>query len=338
MSIFVRPFGATPDGRAVPLYTLETASGFSVSVTPFGCRIVSILAPDRNGHFATVLHSFDHLEPYWETRNFHGAFVGRFANRIGGASFEIDGVTYHLLKNEGENTIHGGVKKHLAITLFDTEKTADGPEPSITFSHLDPDGTEGYPGNLNVTVTYKLTKDNALAIFYTASSDKKTPVNLTNHSYFNLKDDKNEPVLDTILQIASHQVTEVDDGLIPTGKILDISGTALDFSSPKPIGQDIGENELSMRRVNGYDHNYVLDGEGLRKVAEAYDPQSGRVMETFTDLPGMQLYTDNDNEHRAFCLETQFYPDSVHHPEFPFSWVEPGHPLKTTTIFRFSVR
>ena len=163
-------------------------------------------------------------------------------------------------------------------------------------------------------------------------------MNLTNHSYFNLKDDKNEPVLDTILQIASHQVTEVDDGLIPTGKILDISGTALDFSSPKPIGQDIGENEPSMRRVNGYDHNYVLDGEGLRKVAEAYDPQSGRVMETFTDLPGMQLYTDNDNEHRAFCLETQFYPDSVHHPEFPFSWVEPGHPLKTTTIFRFSVR
>lgn len=338
MSVYVKPFGALQNGREVPLYTLENANGFSVSVTPYGCRIVSILAPDRDGHASNVLHGFSCVEDYAKFRNFHGSLVGRFANRIGNACFDVDGKSYSLLKNEGENAIHGGGPGNFSAVVFETGHVSDTAEPAVTFTHLDPDGTEGYPGNLTVTVTYQVTADNALHITYTAESDQKTPVNLTNHSYFNLQDDIQQPVSDTVLQIASHQVTEVDDGLIPTGTILDITGGPLDFTTPKPIGRDIDADEPSIRRVEGYDHNYVLDGEGLRKVAEAYEPISGRVMETFTDLPGMQLYTDNGNEHRAFCLETQFYPDAVHHPEFPFQWVEPDHPLKTTTIYRFSVR
>lgn len=348
MHIEKKPFGTLPDGQTVDLYTMQNRSGMTLEVIPYGCRIVRLMTPDRSGKPGDVILGHDTLPEYFH--DYHGAVIGRFANRIGGASFTIDGTEYPLLKNDGENCLHGGAVG-FANVLWKVESVSEEEEPSITFSYTSCDGESGFPGTMHVKVTYLVTGDNALLIKYYAETDKETPVNLTNHSYFNLSGDPTRTVLDTALQINADKVTAVSDDLIPTGELTDVTGSPLDFRTPKTIGQDIRAQDHLMQLCGGYDHNYVLSGSGMRKVAEAWEPGSGRVIECFTDLPGMQLYTANHmpsdemtkggipmQDHNAFCLETQFYPDSVHHENFPYENLKPGKPLCTKTVYRFSVR
>ncbi len=315
MHIEKKPFGTLPDGQTVDLYTMQNRSGMTLEVIPYGCRIVRLMTPDRSGKPGDVILGHDTLPEYFH--DYHGAVIGRFANRIGGASFTIDGTEYPLLKNDGENCLHGGAVG-FANVLWKVESVSEEEEPSITFSYTSCDGESGFPGTMHVKVTYLVTGDNALLIKYYAETDKETPVNLTNHSYFNLSGDPTRTVLDTALQINADKVTAVSDDLIPTGELTDVTGSPLDFRTPKTIGQDIRAQDHLMQLCGGYDHNYVLSGSGMRKVAVAWEPGSGRVIECFTDLPGMQLYTANHmpsdemtkggipmQDHNAFCLETR---------------------------------
>ena len=348
MSVEKRAFGTMPDGRAVDLYIMKNAAGTTVEVMPYGCRLVKILVPDRNGRLGDVVVGHDTFEEY--QGDVHGSLIGRFANRIGGASFEIDGKSYSLLKNDGDNCLHGGSVNY-AYVLWDVVSVSDGDEPKIVFSYTSPDGEAGFPGTVAMTVTYVLSADNSLVLDYQAETDGETPLNLTNHAYFNLTGDPSRKMLNTVLQINAEQVTAVSDDLIPNGEFLPVAGTHLDFRTPKTIGQDIFADEHLMKICGGYDHNFVISGTGMRKAAEAWDPESGRVMECFTDLPGMQLYTANSmsaeslnkggvpmHDHNSFCLETQFYPDSVHHENFPYENLKPGKSYHSQTVYRFSVR
>lgn len=342
-----KPFGTLPDGRQASLYTLQN-NGMTLTVTDYGCRVVSLLVPDKSGVPGDVVLGHRTLPEYFGS-NFQGSFVGRYANRIGGAAFTRNGKTYTLSKNDGENTLHGGPLGYHQV-LWKVEEYSEGDTPSILFSHESPDGDEGYPGNLKLTVRYTLTADHTVQMEYTGLSDAETPFNPTNHSFFNLSGDPQKEILSTVLQISAAQVTEVTDDLIPTGKLLPVSGTPLDFTNGKPIGQDMFADDHLIQRCGGFDHNFCADGTGERKIAEAYEPESGRVMEVFTDLPGVQLYTFNSvsglvgkdgnpmRPHTAFCLETQFYPDSVHHENFPFTWLQPGEKFTTRTSYKFSVR
>lgn len=349
MSLTESLFGTLPDGREVPAFTLKNAAGAALTVTPYGCRILSLLVPDKNGVNGDVILGHATLEEYLGP-DFQGTFVGRYANRIGGASLTIDGVTYALDKNNGENTLHGGRKGYHQV-LFDVQSVEDSDTPSIVFTHISPDGDENYPGTLEISVQYTLTADTAVEITYRGTSDKKTVFNPTNHSFFNLKADGSKDVLSTVLKINASQVTAVSDDLIPTGELLPVSGTPLDFTTAKPIGQDIDADDHLIQLCGGFDHNFCADGAGLREIAEAYEPESGRVMTVFTDMPGVQLFTENHSNgraknkdgspmipHGAFCLETQFYPDSVHHENFPFRYVQPGEVFESKTIYKFSVR
>lgn len=348
MALTKTSFGICPNGQDVPLYTLENASGMALSVIPYGCRIIKLLVPDRNGVLGDVV--LGHATPAeYSGSNFQGTFVGRYANRIGGASMVIDGVEYALDQNDGANTLHGGKGGYHQIP-FTVKEIVDSDEPSITFAYTSPDGEENYPGTLEVEVQYTLTADNALEITYRGETDKKTVFNPTNHSFFNLKADGSKDMLSTELQINASYVTAVTDDLIPTGELVPVKGTPLDFTTAKPIGQDINADDHLIQLCGGFDHNFCADGEGLRSIATAYEPENGRMMEVITDMPGVQLYTANrvgevlnkDGTpmipHGSFCLETQFYPDSVHHENFPFRYVEPGKPFVSKTIYKFSVK
>lgn len=348
MSIEKTTFGTLPDGREATLYTLESPNGMVLAVTDYGCRIHRLLVKDRAGRLGDIVLGHRTL-PEYSGANFQGALVGRYANRIGRAIFHLDGKAYPLAPNDGENSLHGGPGGyHQALWQAETE---DGPAPKITFTHVSPDGEEGYPGRLEMTVTYTLTEDGRLALEYTGVSDKPTPFNLTNHSFFNLAGDPQRKILDTLLQIHADAVTAVADDLIPTGELLPVAGTHLDFTSPKPIGRDIACEDHLMQVCAGYDHNFCIRGEGFRKFAEAYEPESGRVMEVWSDLPGVQLYTFNKvtaplvgkdgapmQPHTAFCLETQFYPDTPNQPGFPPCVLTPGKPFTTKTVYCFSTR
>lgn len=349
MSLTCSVFGTLPNGAEVSAYTLKNAAGTALTITPYGCRILHLLTPDRDGRFGDVVLGHATLEEYLGP-NFQGTFVGRYANRIGGASLTIDGVTYALDKNDGENTLHGGRGGYHQV-LFDVKETQDGDAPSITFAHVSPDGDENYPGTLRVEVQYTLTADNAVEIAYRGATDKKTVFNPTNHSFFNLKADGSKDVLSTVLKINAAHVTAVTDDLIPTGTLLPVAGTPLDFTAPKAIGRDIDADDHLIQLCGGFDHNFCADGTGLREIAEAYEPETGRVMTVYSDMPGVQLFTANRTNgttknkdgspmipHGAFCLETQFYPDSVHHENFPFRYLEPGEAFESKTIYKFSVR
>ena len=340
-------FGRLAGGEEAHIYTLENKNGMTLVCTDYGCRILRLLVPDRNGEFGDVVLGHRTLEEY-AGANYQGAFVGRYANRIGGAKFSLGGKTYQLSKNDGENTLHGGPNGfHQKLFTADAE---DGEEPCVVFSATSPDGEEGYPGALRVDVSYTLTNDNELDIRYRAEADGETVFNPTNHAFFNLSGDPQREVLDTELSINATQVTRVGGDLIPDGTFQRVAGTPLDFTQPKAIGRDMGGDDLILRQVGGYDHNFCVDGEGFRLFAEAYEPGSGRVMEVFSDLPGVQLYTFNSVDglvgkdglpmrpHTAFCLETQFYPDSPNHDNFPFRTLRPGVPFVTETVYRFSVR
>ena len=343
-------FGKLSDGRAVEAVVLKNGGGLTAEVLTYGCRIARLLVPGRDGRAENVVLGHDTAAEYEKPSDVLGAAVGRYANRIGGGEFRIGGKTYRLAKNDGNNTLHSAAAG-FQHRLWSVKEAVGGDVPSVTFSLESPDGDGGFPGNLTVEITYSLTADNALKIEYRARADAETPLNLTNHSYFNLTGGEENDILGEELQIFADGITEADESLIPTGKILPVEGTPYDFRAPKPIGRDIGAPDPLLRSCGGYDVNYALTADGFKKAAELCDPASGRSMEVFTDLPGVQFYSANSFAagmlgrgglkllpHHALCLETQYFPDSLNRPEFPYRNLMPGVPYRSTTVYRFGIR
>ncbi len=340
-------FGTTADGAKATLYTLHNKRGASASVSTYGAMLTSLRMPDRDGRFADVVLGFDDGASYLRGHPFFGNTVGRYANRIGGARFVLDGTVYTLAANNGTNHIHGGRvgfdKRNWEAAPLETDAG-----PAVRFRHHSPDGAEGYPGNLDVTVTYTLTENNELRIDYEAHTDKPTVVNLTNHSYFNLKGAGEGDVLGHVLRLHADRYTPADAGLIPTGQIRSVEGTPLDFRQPTAIGARWDRLPESLK---GYDHNFVLnDWQPGRLVdcAEVYEPTTGRRMRVRTTQPGVQLYTaihlggvtgrggKTYGPASALCLETQHFPDSPNKPNFPSTVLRPGETFRSTTIYAFS--
>lgn len=331
------------DGKKISLYTLTNDEGNQVTITNYGGTVTSFVTPDKNGNKSSVIIGFDSLQPYLQKPPYFGALVGRYGNRIGDAKFSLDGKDYTLAANNGKNHLHGGLKGFDKV-VWDAS-VADSSSPSLTLKYLSKDGEEGYPGNLDVTVQYTFTNDNELKIEYNATTDKATPVNLTNHSYFNLTGDVSNTILDYSLMIDADHYTPVDTTLIPTGEIKSVKGTPFDFTSAKKIGKDIDQVP------GGYDHNWVLNKKdsSLGKVAELTDSVSGRTMEVYTTQPGLQFYTGNFLDgtftnrggtplklHTALCLETQHFPDSPNKPNFPTTILQPGEQYHSVTMYKVS--
>lgn len=324
-------FGTAQDGSAVKLISLRNSKGMSAQIITYGAIIKELHAPDRNGNFTNVLLTTDSLQKYERGFNGAAAVIGRVVNRIGGAQFDLDGTTYKLPPNERKNTIHGGRKGFAQSGWTVEDITAKKHESSVRLGYLSKDGEQGFPGNLKTTVTYSLTDKNEFRIEYEARTDKPTIVNLTNHAYWNLAGGGS--CLDNILWIPSESYTPTDADLIPTAEILPLKGTPMDFSQPTGIGERI---EQLKPKLNGYDHNYILSKEkGMKLAARLVEPKSGRIMEVRTTQPAVQLYTANHLDHTAVCLETQHYPDAIHHANFPSIVLRPGKPLKETTVFTF---
>ena len=342
-------FGQLPDGTGIDLYTLTNSSGMKARIMTYGAILAHLEVPDRNGTLGDVVLGFDKLEPYVAGHPFFGAVAGRYANRIAGAKFTLDGQEYKLFANDKGNTLHGG-KKGFDKMVWQAEPVTEPDAVAVRLTYTSPDGEEGYPGTLKATVTYTLTNHNELRIDYQATTDKATPINLTNHSYFNLAGQGSGDVLGQEMTLVADRYTPVDDKLIPTGKIEPVKGTPLDFTTPHTIGERIAQLKPN---PGGYDHNFVLNSEGktLALAARVYDPKTGRVMEVLTTEPGVQFYTGNFLDgtikgkggaayprHAAFCLETQHFPDSVHHANFPSAILRPGRTYNHTTIFKFSAK
>ncbi len=339
-------FGHLPDGAAVELYTLTNSNGMRVGILNYGGIVESLSVPDRAGQVADVVLGMDSIEGYLKGVPYFGALVGRYGNRIAHARFPLDGKTYTLPKNDGDNTLHGGTRgfdKH----IWNARATGD----SLELTYLSRDGEEGFPGNLSAKVVYTLTAQNELRIEYSATTDKDTVLNLTNHSYFNLGGAGSGTVLDHQVTILADRFNPVDKGLIPTGELRPVHGTPFDFTHSTAIGARIGQGDEQLHLGNGYDHNFILNGSGMRKAAEVYEPKSGRVLEVLTDQPGLQFYTANFLDgtihgkggkvypfRGAFCMETQHFPDSPNHPAFPTTELKPGETYHTVTVFRFSAR
>jgi aldose 1-epimerase len=324
-------FGKTQDGSDVKLITLRNAHGMSVQIITYGAIIKQLWAPDRDGNFTNILLTTDTIQQFQHGFNGAAAVTGRVVNRIRGAQFELDGITYKLTANSGKNTIHGG-RKGFAQSVWSVAGTSITTNASsVTLTYLSKDGEEGFPGNLTNSVTYSLTDNNEFQIEYESETDKPTIVNLTNHAYWNLAGGGS--CLDNILWIPSTSYTPSDADSIPIGEILSLKGTPMDFSQPTRIGDRI---EQLKPQMTGYDHNYILGEDKVMKMAaRLVEPKSGRIMEVRTTQPAVQLYTGNHLGHTAVCLETQHYPDAIHHPNFPSIVVRPGEPLKETTVFTF---
>lgn len=329
------------DGKKVSLFTLVNGNGTTITISNYGGTVTSFITPDKNGKRSSIIIGFDSLQPYLQKPPYFGALVGRYANRIGDAKFSLDGEEYTLAANNGKNHLHGGLKGFDKV-VWDAS-VADDKVPSLTLKYLSKDGEEGYPGKLNVTVQYTLTNDDELKIEYNAETDRATPVNLTNHSYFNLTGDVNNTILEHTLMLDADNYTPVDSTLIPTGQIKSVKGTPFDFTSAKKIGQDFDAV------AGGYDHNWVLNKKdsSLQKVAELSDSVSGRSMEVYTTQPGLQFYTGNFldgtftnrdgtpiKQHTALCLETQHFPDSPNKPNFPSTILKPGGKYHSVTIYK----
>ena len=338
-------FGKLPDGREVKRYTLQNKNGVTAKLIEYGAILSELWVPDRTGRSTNIVAGFDKLEQYLSGHPFFGATTGRYANRIAKGKFTLDGKEYTLATNNGPNALHGGLKG------FDKQhwkSSADSSKPgeqSVRFNYFSKDGEEGYPGNLEVTVVYRLDDRNTLTIDYTATTDKPTVINLTNHSYFNLAGSGD--ILKHVVRIAADRYTPVNDQLIPTGELAPVAGTPFDFQKATGIGARFDQLTNNPR---GYDHNFVLkrNGSGLETIAWVEEPTTGRRMEVLTTEPGMQLYTGNFldgkltgvggvkyKQHSAFCLETQHFPDSPNHPQFPSTVLRPGEAYKTTTAYRF---
>ena len=348
LSVQSEPWGHTHAGQPVELYTLRNASGMEARVATYGGILVSLTAPDRDGHMADVVLGMSSLAEYEAGHPFFGAITGRFANRIAKGQFTLDGKEYRLAKQKGgAHHLHGGtVGFDKKVWSPKTIENADS--VGVALRYVSPDGEENFPGTLDTTVTYLLTNRNELKITYHATTDKPTILNLTNHSYFNLVGEGSGTALNHELTIESQSITATDADLIPTGELTKVAGTPLDFSSPHVIGERIEADFLPLKQGLGYDHNFVVSGEGFRLAAKAYEPKSGRVMEVLSDQPAVQLYTANHlanvkgknghvyNKRDAFCLETQHYPDSPNHSQFPSVILRPGEVFETQTVFRFS--
>lgn len=331
----------------IELFTLTSAGGVAVRVTNYGGIITSILAPDRHGHLADIVLGHDTVDHYRENPAYLGAIIGRYANRIAGARFALDGTTHQLAANDGPHSLHGG--RHGFDQATWTAEAFHGPGAvGVVLSHLSPDGEEGFPGTLATQATYTLTDGNELAVEYLATTDRATPVNLSQHSYFNLADAGD--VLGHLLEISAEVITPVDETLIPTGDLMLVAGTPFDFRQPRRIGDGMAANDPQIQRGRGYDHNFVLtrDGPGLVRAARLMEPDSGRTLEVFTTEPGMQLYTGNHLDgrvkgkggraygpHAGLCLETQHFPDSPNQPGFPSTILRPGVVFRSKTVFRF---
>ncbi|MBE6596437.1 MAG: galactose mutarotase [Ruminococcaceae bacterium] len=353
MSIKKKLFGILADGREVYSYTLRNKNGMKVKIMSYGGTILEIRTADRNGCFTDVIGGYDSLASYVGGDGYQGALIGRVGNRICDGRFSLDGKDYTLAVNNGKNHLHGGLEG------FDSKiweaREIDGDEPELMLSYTSPDGEEGYPGTLTVKVTYKLTEDNGLSINYKATTDKKTVINLTNHSYFNLSGCADGNVLDHELFLDADSYLPTDDTLIPTGELKSVEGTPFDFRKPKTIGRDIFCDDTALKYAGGYDHCLNFRGGETGKIekrAELYDPKSGRVMSVYTDQPCVQFYTANflNNEKypmkcgfrqtpKSFvCLETQHMPDSINHPNFTSCVLDAREVYDYTTIYKFSVR
>ncbi|HMF77246.1 MAG TPA: aldose epimerase family protein [Bryobacteraceae bacterium] len=347
-----QPFGVMPDGTHVSVYTLKNAAGMEVKITNYGGAVTSIKAPDRNKKFGEVVLGFDSVEGYTAKANtsYFGALIGRYGNRLAGGTFRLNGKSYQVPKNEGPNSLHGGT------VGFDKRvweaKEVDGPEgPALELHYLSPDGEEGFPGNLHVTVRYTLDSKNGLHIDYSATTDKDTVLNLTNHSYFNLQGAGSKSMLTHKLMLDADHFTPVNATLIPTGAIESVAGTPFDFRKLTEVGSRIGQANEQLKLGKGYDHNFVLNhpGDLSALAAKVEEPGSGRVLEVFTDQPGLQFYTGNflDGTNKgpggvygfrsALCMETQHFPDSPNHANFPSAVLRAGQKFHSTTIYRFSV-
>jgi len=341
----------TRDGRPITLYTLTNAHGVEVRAMNYGGIILSLRVPDRKGQLADIVLGHDKAEGYMPNPPFLGAIVGRYANRIANGTFTLDGKTYTLPKNDGPNTLHGGITRTFDKVLWDGEPLKG--KNGVAFTYLSKDGEEGFPGNLKVTVTYTLTDSNELVIDYTATTDKATPINVSQHSYFNLKGEGNGDILDHEIMINADKFTPVDKNLIPTGELRAVKGTPFDFTKSTKIGARIEDSYEQMVLGHGYDHNFVLSrkGPGLSLAARVYEPTTGRVLEVTTTQPAVQFYTGNFLDgtvtgkeghvykHRyGFCLETQHFPDSPNHPDFPSTILKPGEKFHQTTVFKFSAK
>ena len=347
-------FGKMPDGKEVDMYTLTNAHGMKAKIITYGGIITELDVPDRNGKMGDVVLGFDNLKSYLTSSPYFGALIGRVANRIAKGRFKLDGKEYKLFVNNGPNSLHGGQKGFdKVVWQAEPVETKDGPALRLTYHSKN--GEEGYPGDLTVHVTYTVTNENALRIDYSATTDKLTPLNLTNHTYFNLGGPGSGNILDEIVMIAADKYTPVDATMIPTGEIKSVKGTPLDFTKPTAIGARINELKPDAASANpgGYDHNYVLRG-GAKEPALAvrvHDPKTGRTMEVYTTEPGLQFYTGNFldgtlkgkngvvyKQHQAFCMEADHFPDSVNHSNFPDTVLEPGKTYTQTTVYKFSAK
>lgn len=352
MKIIQKPFGKTKAGENAVLYTVTNSNGMKVSFTDFGANIVSIIVPDKEGNFADVALGYKNVEGYEDNEAGFGSFIGRNANRISGAMITLNGKEYQLQKNEGENNLHGGNPGYNAV-MYETEIFEEEDMVTIDFSRLSPDLEQGFPGNLDITVSYSLTENDELLIEYHAVSDKDTVVNLTNHSYFNLAGHNSGDILNHKVWIKANQFSPTRDDLIPTGEYRDVEGTPMDFRTSKLIGQDIDNDYQPLKQAGGYDHNYVLDNnqDEVEKIAEIEDEASGRVMEVYTDLPGLQLYTSNMltsvkngkdgasyDKFAGVCFETQYFPNACNTENFKSSVLKAGEPYESVTIYNFMCR
>jgi aldose 1-epimerase len=346
-----QPFGTLPDGTPVEIFTLTNASGVEVRAMTYGAIIVSLRTPDRSGRLGDIVLGFDTLQGYAKNDPHFGGVVGRYANRIANGRFTLDGHTYQLATNDGSNHLHGGAKGFDRVA-WRGEPIESPQGVGVVLSRTSPDGEESYPGSLAVRVTYTLTDANELRVDYEATTDKPTVVNLSQHSYFNLAGEGSGDVLDHVVQINADRYTPVDATLIPTGELASLDGTPLDFRTPTPIGRRIDADNEQVKLGRGYDHNWVLnrEGGGLALAARVVGPKSGRTLEVSTDQPGVQFYTGNFldgtvtgkgghvyNHRNGFCLETQHFPDSPNHGNFPSTVLRPGETFRSTTVFKFGV-
>ena len=341
-------FIAEINGRKTSLYTLKNNLGLSAQITNYGAALVGFFAPDKEGRFEDVVLGYENIQDYASDPYFHGAIVGRFANRIGHGKFTINGQEHQLNRNHGPHALHGG-PMGFGRKVWEAETRGH----QLQLSYLSPDGEEGYPGNLRVKVTYSLNDDNALVIDYLAETDKSTVINLTNHAYFNLGNTPKREISHHILWLNASQFTPKSPEGIPNGEFQDVQGTPMDFTSAKPIGRDIASSHPQLVLGQGYDHNFVLNHEkqSLTKAAEVFDPASRRCLEVLTTMPGVQFYTADYLGHGSpgkegyvyqprdgFCLETQFFPDSPNKPQFPSTLLNPGDIYSHQTVYRFSVK
>jgi aldose 1-epimerase len=342
-------FGKTEDGQPVNLYILSNRNGMEAAISNYGGTVVSLKVADRNGKFEDVVLGYDNLDGYATGKAYIGATVGRYANRIAHATFTLDGVNYTLAKNDGDNHLHGGFNKRVW-----TANDVSGPAgQALELTYLSKDGEEGFPGTLPVKVVYTLTDQDELKIDYSATTDKNTVLNLTNHAYFNLAGQGNGDILQQQVMIRADRFTPIDATSIPTGELRSVKGTPFDFTNSTAIGARIDQDDQQLKLGRGYDHNWVLNNAtpgSLFLAAQAYDPHSGRVLEVLTTEPGIQLYTGNFldgvhgkdgkvyNRRYAFCLETQHFPDSPNHPNFPSTELKPGQHFQSTTVYKFSTK